>query len=149
MFGAFILLRGATHVMEIWTVWNPLYREAGALKLLTGIVSFATLITLLCIMPHAMLLKTPRQLQAQVDAGTAELVALNTTLREEIAARVAAEEQLPGVDRRKDEFLATLAHELRNPLAPIKNSLKLLQCPNVQETQAFMTAHVAKNHPAV
>ena len=30
-------------------------------------------------------------------------------------------------DRRKDEFLATLAHELRNPLAPIRNSLHLLR----------------------
>src|SRR6185503_11382878 len=30
-------------------------------------------------------------------------------------------------DRKKDEFLATLAHELRNPLAPIVNSLQILQ----------------------
>ena len=32
-------------------------------------------------------------------------------------------------DRRKDEFLATLAHELRNPLAPIRNSLEILRLP--------------------
>ena len=30
-------------------------------------------------------------------------------------------------DRRKDDFLATLAHELRNPLAPLRNSLELLK----------------------
>ena len=36
------------------------------------------------------------------------------------------EEALREADRRKDEFLATLAHELRNPLAPIRNSLHLL-----------------------
>ena len=35
--------------------------------------------------------------------------------------------QLWEADRRKDEFLATLAHELRNPLAPISNSLHLLR----------------------
>ncbi len=35
--------------------------------------------------------------------------------------------QLREADRRKDEFLATLAHELRNPLAPIRNSLEILQ----------------------
>jgi CheY-like chemotaxis protein/two-component sensor histidine kinase len=34
-------------------------------------------------------------------------------------------------DRRKDEFLATLAHELRNPLAPIRNSLQILKTPDV------------------
>ncbi len=38
--------------------------------------------------------------------------------------RVAA---LQAADRRKDEFLATLAHELRNPLAPIANSVQILQ----------------------
>jgi PAS domain S-box-containing protein len=34
-------------------------------------------------------------------------------------------------DRRKDEFLATLAHELRNPLAPIRNALQILRMPRV------------------
>jgi len=43
----------------------------------------------------------------------------------ERAKREAAEES----DRRKDEFLATLAHELRNPLAPLSNALHLLQMP--------------------
>ena len=37
------------------------------------------------------------------------------------------EQQLLEADRRKDEFLATLAHELRNPLAPIRNGLHLLR----------------------
>lgn len=36
-------------------------------------------------------------------------------------------EELREADQRKDEFLATLAHELRNPLAPIKNSLELMK----------------------
>lgn len=36
-------------------------------------------------------------------------------------------ERLAESDRRKDEFLATLAHELRNPLAPMRNALKLMQ----------------------
>jgi len=35
--------------------------------------------------------------------------------------------QLAEADRRKDEFLATLAHELRNPLAPIRNALQILK----------------------
>ncbi|HVS34454.1 MAG TPA: response regulator, partial [Gemmataceae bacterium] len=45
-------------------------------------------------------------------------------IEEELRRRV---EQLAELDRRKDEFLATLAHELRNPLAPIRNALHILR----------------------
>jgi signal transduction histidine kinase/DNA-binding response OmpR family regulator len=43
-----------------------------------------------------------------------------------------AEEALRDADRRKDEFLAMLAHELRNPLAPIRNGLHILGMPQVE-----------------
>jgi signal transduction histidine kinase len=39
----------------------------------------------------------------------------------------AQSEALQEADRRKDEFLATLAHELRNPLAPLRNALDILR----------------------
>jgi PAS domain S-box-containing protein len=45
----------------------------------------------------------------------------------DITGRKQAEEALREADRRKDEFLATLAHELRNPLAPIRNGLEVLR----------------------
>jgi PAS domain S-box-containing protein len=45
----------------------------------------------------------------------------------DITPRKKAEAALREADRRKDEFLATLAHELRNPLAPIRNSLSILR----------------------
>jgi two-component system, sensor histidine kinase len=43
---------------------------------------------------------------------------------DEVAAR---QDELRAADRRKDEFLATLAHELRNPLAPIRNALFIMK----------------------
>ena len=57
------------------------------------------------------------------------IVALVTDLSDEKekAALIAAREALQRADRQKDEFLATLAHELRNPLAPIRNTVSLLQ----------------------
>jgi signal transduction histidine kinase/ActR/RegA family two-component response regulator len=48
-------------------------------------------------------------------------------LSAEMKERQDAEEALRAADRRKDEFLATLAHELRNPLAPLGNALAILQ----------------------
>ncbi|TDG10928.1 PAS domain S-box protein [Paraburkholderia guartelaensis] len=45
----------------------------------------------------------------------------------DVTEAVTAEDALKEADRRKDEFLATLAHELRNPLAPIANALHLIR----------------------
>ena len=47
----------------------------------------------------------------------------------DVEEAVEAEEALKTADHRKDEFLATLAHELRNPLAPISNALQFLRYP--------------------
>jgi PAS domain S-box-containing protein len=54
----------------------------------------------------------------------------------DITARVKAEEELREADRRKDAFLAVLSHELRNPLAPIRNALFLLRRPDAGPEQA-------------
>ncbi|MBC8119642.1 MAG: response regulator [Burkholderiaceae bacterium] len=56
-------------------------------------------------------------------SGPARLVVAH----EEITQRKHAEEALKEADRRKDEFLAILAHELRNPLAPIRHALKIIR----------------------
>jgi PAS domain S-box-containing protein len=51
----------------------------------------------------------------------------------DLIERTRFEEALKEADHRKDEFLATLAHELRNPLAPILNALQIIRiAPNTQ-----------------
>jgi two-component system CheB/CheR fusion protein len=45
----------------------------------------------------------------------------------DITARKQAEDELRSADRRKDEFIALLAHELRNPLAPISSGIEVLK----------------------
>jgi PAS domain S-box-containing protein len=49
------------------------------------------------------------------------------TAARDVTEQKRAERALREADRRKDEFLATLAHELRNPLAPIRNSVQILK----------------------
>jgi signal transduction histidine kinase len=71
--------------------------------------------------------RSEEQLEELVNERTAQLAELNGALHREIQVRTRAEEALREMDRRKDEFLATLAHELRNPLAPIRNALEIIR----------------------
>lgn len=57
----------------------------------------------------------------------------------DISERKANELVLREADRRKDEFLAMLAHELRNPLAPIRNAIELVDPSRAPTTQNFET----------
>ncbi|HYX65470.1 MAG TPA: hybrid sensor histidine kinase/response regulator, partial [Burkholderiales bacterium] len=52
---------------------------------------------------------------------------LYRSLKREIARSRQAEEELQDANRRKDEFLAMLSHELRNPLAPIRNAVEVIR----------------------
>jgi len=54
------------------------------------------------------------------------------TVLVDITERKEAQEVLRDAERNKDEFLATLAHELRNPLTPIRNGLQILRMTGVQ-----------------
>ena len=74
------------------------------------------------------------ELEHKVEERTAELAASEEALREANnhltsanAALAEANAALAEADRRKDEFLAMLAHELRNPLAPIRNAVHILR----------------------
>jgi signal transduction histidine kinase/ActR/RegA family two-component response regulator len=88
------------------------------------------------------LLERPVRVAALVSACRVALRArerpyqIRAHLRREAADKLA----LQDADRRKDEFLATLAHELRNPLAPVRNSLHILRLAADDATVARVRA---------
>ncbi len=75
------------------------------------------------------LVERPTRVTALIAAAKSALRARERQYqaRDHLAERERTAESLRQADRRKDEFLATLAHELRNPLAPIRNSLQILR----------------------
>ena len=60
----------------------------------------------------------------------------------DVTERKRAEEALRAADRRKDEFLAMLAHELRNPLAPISTAAQLLRLAQVDDPRIARTSDI-------
>lgn len=72
------------------------------------------------------------------DAAFQGLVAIVVDVTE----RKEAEEKLRDADRRKDEFLAMLAHELRNPLAPIGAAAELLKTGNLDAARVRQTSEI-------
>ncbi len=76
-----------------------------------------------------------RTLYVQAKASEAEIRALNENLERRISERTAelarANTALREADRAKDDFLAMLAHELRNPLAPVRNALQIMKTPGI------------------
>ncbi|MEH2424126.1 MAG: ATP-binding protein [Nostoc sp.] len=123
LFGAFIIVCGTGHLMEIWTLWHPDYWIAGGLKALTAIISIYTAFALFFLMPQALTLPSPAQLEA-----------INRVLSTEIVERKRIEKQLRFAEevaqnssQAKSEFLANMSHELRTPLNGILGFTQILQ----------------------
>jgi signal transduction histidine kinase len=74
-------------------------------------------------------------LNRTLQRANTELAEANRSLQSEIAERARVELALKEADRHKDEFLAMLAHELRNPLAPIHNAVQLMRLKPVADPQ--------------
>ncbi len=122
LFGSFIVACGTTHVIEIWTLWHPTYWLSGSIKAATAMVSVYTALELVPLVPKALALPSPAQLETanrallhqinerqraeealqkaydqleiRVAERTAELRAANQRLQTEIVERQRAEEEV-------------------------------------------------------
>jgi len=114
-FGVFILACGATHVMEVWTLWHATYWLSGAVKVVTAIASLTTAVLLVKLVPQALALPSPEELRREitersraqaelaqaknnleqrVEERTAEISATNQILTQEIRRRAQTEDEL-------------------------------------------------------
>ncbi len=82
------------------------------------------------------------RLNRHLKQANAELAAANRALQAEVTERARIERQLKAADRHKDEFLAMLAHELRNPLAPIRNAVQIMHRKPLEDPQLIWTRDV-------
>ncbi|GAB4460361.1 MAG: hypothetical protein OHK0037_07540 [Elainellaceae cyanobacterium] len=113
LFGAFIVACGTTHLLEVWTLWHPDYWLSGSIKLLTAGVSLFTARELFSIVPNALALPSPTQLeqanqelQAQITermAIEAELKHYQAQLEDRVAERTA---QLEASNHQMEELLS-------------------------------------------
>ena len=100
LFGAFVLGCGATHLMEVCTVWRPAYLLAGVIKALTAVVSLITAAALIPLLPKALALPSPAHLREA-----------NRELEVHIAQRARSEEALQISLAASERALAELAQQ--------------------------------------
>ncbi|MEG3842565.1 ATP-binding protein [Microcoleus sp. herbarium14] len=135
LFGAFIILCGTGHLLDIWTLWHSAYWLSGIEKGVTALVSCYTAGSMVTLLPQFLSLKTPQELEAiniklhweiavredaelalrgayddlemKVQERTAELRETNKHLEKEIRDRQLAELKLRSVTERLQYLLAT------------------------------------------
>lgn len=101
LFGLFIVSCGTTHVLSIVTVWEPVYRLEGLVKLVTAICSLPTAIALFALMPTVLHLPSPRQLREA-----------NEKLAEEASQRRLSEAEVRRINAELEERIADRTREL-------------------------------------
>ena|GEM_PF-5955334 len=82
MFGLFIFACGTTHLLDALIFWVPVYRLSGLVRLITAVASWGTVLALFEVMPRALLLRTPNELNRLVEERTTELALANQQLQE-------------------------------------------------------------------
>jgi signal transduction histidine kinase len=129
LFGAFIISCGTTHVMEVWTLWHPYYWLSGAMKAITAFISFYTALTLIPLVPQALALPSPAQLEEA-----------NKALQAEITERKLVENEL----RQYKERLEELVEQRTKELATVNQFLQqeIVQRQQSQEQMAELLKEV-------
>ncbi|MBH8551166.1 response regulator [Nostocaceae cyanobacterium CENA357] len=101
LFSAFIVACGTTHLIEIWTLWHPTYWLSGLVKAVTATISLITAIKLVPLVPQALALPSPAQLEQA-----------NQQLQIQITERSRVEAELRNYQNHLEELVALRTHEI-------------------------------------
>ncbi|MDZ8051730.1 MAG: sensor histidine kinase [Aulosira sp. ZfuVER01] len=107
LFGAFIISCGTTHLMEIWTLWHPTYWLSGLIKAITAFISIYTAIVLLPIIPQALAMPSPAQLETANSQLKLTLQELSKT-----QAQLIHTEKMSSLG----QLVGGIVHEINNPI---------------------------------
>ena len=136
LFGAFIVSCGTTHIMDVWTLWHPIYWVSSFIKVITAIVSTYTAIALLPIIPQALALPSPSQLEAA-----------NLQLKLTLKELANTQTQLIQTEKMSSlgQLVAGIAHEINNPINFIYGNTTLIN--EYTEDLLNLIALYQKNYP--
>lgn len=107
LFSGFILACGTGHLMDIWTLWHPTYWLSGLVKASTAVISLATAVVLLSLLPQILAIPSNAELQAMLN----ELQRTQTHLIQT--------EKMSSLG----QMIAGIAHEINNPISFIYGNL--------------------------
>lgn len=164
LFIAFIWLCSLTHLTDAIIFWYPVYRLNAVFLFLTGLVSVATLLTLIRRLPSLIALRSPRELEAIIEEQTRELKSANARLADqekrfrELANQnpdiiVALDESLKHTflnetvmkyrpEKKMEELLGAHISELDFPLEVLKTHLEQLnKALNTDQKQDYQVSY--------
>ena len=161
LFASFIVSCGATHWIEVWTVWHPDHWLAGMVKAVSAAASLLTAGALMLRVPRILAIPTVADLiaakaalelqVAQRRAVEDELRVERTALAQRVALRTrdlelvieqarAAREVAEAASLQKDRFLAKVSHELRTPLQSTLSWSQVLRRADLDPERAARAA---------
>jgi len=126
LFAAFIFFCGTTHLLDIISVWHPIYRLEGLVKIITGVVSITTAVLLFRILPVLLKVPTPDELKLAYK-----------TLKQKT-------KKLEQANIYLEHFAHVSSHDLKSPLSSINALIALMEKKQAVNENAFIEFDLLK-----